>query len=712
MFDTFAIVGSLCIAGLTIWFVILVRAWLSRSGPGDGAAGEEEERFHSLLRDMPVAYYEIDSHGIVTFVNRKECELRGLRASDMVGQHRAEAFPDSARARVREDLQRRLNGQCSLLPYQEKYLRPDGEILTLEIQESLIVGRQGEVLGLRSLSLDATDRTRKEDEVMQATSELKAIFQALPDIFLRMDTSGLILDYRVPDGAAPANVARQCIGKHVSELLSPAVGALVQDAAVKVVKSRNLVALDYGLPGPGTERYFEARVTPLQWKEVLVIIRDITERRQAEHKLEQYAGQLRAKNEDLEHALAGAREATEIKSRFLANMSHEIRTPMNGVMGMTDFLLSTPLSPEQREYAQSVKQSAASLLCVINDILDLSKIEAGKLPVELRPFDLAASVREVAAQFARQAQSKGLEMKTSIPAGPLALSGDSGRLRQILTNLVGNAIKFTEKGSVEVTLRTLSDSRNSVTVEIGVVDTGIGIGVNQQTRLFQSFVQADDSMSRKYGGTGLGLAISKQLVELLGGSIGVQSELGKGSRFWFTLVLQKLSTQEQLALLSAAVEAKPAEQPAPIVAAAAAGASGTTVPQSASCNGARVLLAEDNPVNQRITQRLLQKVGATVDVVADGRKAVEAFRKSSYDLVLMDCQMPEMDGYEATHDIRASEEPGHHVPIVALTAHAMAGDRERCIASGMDDYLSKPTTLQDLERTIHKWLAAAVSPQS
>ena len=255
MFDTFAIVGSLCIAGLTIWFVILVRAWLARAGPGDSATGEAEELFHSLLRDLPVAYHELDSHGVVTFVNRKECELRGLRASDMVGRHLAEAFPETARVRVREELQRRLNGQCALLPYQEKYLRPDGEILTLEIQESLLVDRQGDVLGLRSLSLDATERTRKEDEVLQATSELKAIFQALPDIFLRMDTSGLILDYRVPEGAAPAS-ARRCIGKHVSELLSPAVGAMLQDAAVKVVKSRNLVALDYGLPWAGLRALF------------------------------------------------------------------------------------------------------------------------------------------------------------------------------------------------------------------------------------------------------------------------------------------------------------------------------------------------------------------------------------------------------------------------------------------------------------------------
>jgi CheY-like chemotaxis protein len=288
------------------------------------------------------------------------------------------------------------------------------------------------------------------------------------------------------------------------------------------------------------------------------------------------------------------------------------------------------------------------------------------------------------------------------------VKGDAGRLRQILTNLIGNAVKFTEQGQVQLRMRVLRDTEDAVTLELCVVDTGIGIGLKQQSRLFQSFVQADDSMSRKYGGTGLGLAISRQLVEMLGGSIGVESKLGEGSRFWFTAIFHKLAPGEQIAALAEAVQETQRG-------ALAKGSlkSGTPENQAARSetaqlptprDGTRILLVEDNLVNQRITQRLLEKAGFQVGVAANGRLAVEAFQNSHYDLILMDCQMPEMDGYEATQAIRHIEGSQEHIPIIAITAHAMEGDREKCLACGMDDYLSKPTALVDLHRVITTWL--------
>src|SRR5439155_260728 len=280
----------------------------------------------------------------------------------------------------------------------------------------------------------------------------------------------------------------------------------------------------------------------LHWKEIIVIVRDITERKHAEKRLHQYAEEVEEKNADLASALAVAREATLLKGRFLANMSHEIRTPMNGVLGMIELLLDTPLNSEQQEYAEAVKHSAGALLTITNDILDLSKIEAGRLTIECIPFDLVATVKEIAAWFATRARAKGLDLTTGLPDDtPPAIRGDPVRLGQILTNLIGNAIKFTETGSVLIQMETIRDTAESITVRFAVEDTGIGIPVEQRAQLFQSFTQGDSSTTRKYGGTGLGLAISKQLVELLGGDIGVESERGRGSAFWFTAVFEKVT---------------------------------------------------------------------------------------------------------------------------------------------------------------------------
>lgn len=392
-----------------------------------------------------------------------------------------------------------------------------------------------------------------------------------------------------------------------------------------------------------------------------------------------------AKSRELLREKLAAEAANLAKSKFLTHMSHEIRTPLNGVLGNLDLLLDGPLSPEQRSFAETARLSSRALLAVLSDILDLSKIEAGRMEIRPAPFSLAKLVSEVAELMAPLARKKGVGLHVDTQGCSPIVSGDAGRIRQIVTNLLGNAIKFTDRGHVVLSVTQCGEQSGVPLFGISVEDTGIGIPREKLACLFSDFVQVDSSLTRSYDGAGLGLAISRQLALIMGGDISVESELGKGSLFTCKLPLPIVTSTEpdierakRTDVVSSAFDSLPGE-------------------------GCRALLVEDNLVNRRIGQRMLERLGCTVDLAQHGREALDMLSVCCYDIVFMDCQMPVMDGYAATAELRRRETDRRRTPVVAITAHALEGAEEQCRAAGMDDYLTKPIASGDLRNALKKW---------
>jgi two-component system sensor histidine kinase/response regulator len=648
------------------------------------ALAEASSKLEAVIRHSPLAVVTLDLEGKVRSWNPRAEELFGWTEAEVLGAD-LPAIP-GPRRRVEECA----SGQL-LHGGERQALRKDGSRLEVSVWNELLRDASGKVRGVVSLIADNTARKKTEASLRESEQRYRDLFENANDIVFSIDLKGNFTSVNKAGERAGGYTRTELLAMNMEAVLAPedvgraremVAGLLAGVAAGSyelafITKDGRRVALEI----VGRLAFHNGRPAGIQG-----IARDVTERKEWERKLEEYARELSRKNHELSEALAAARLATEAKSRFLANMSHEIRTPMNGVLGMIGLLLETRLDPEQHKYAAEARNSGEALLVLIDEILDITKIEAGKLELRPAPFDFVQWIARAGAVLEVLARQKGIAFRYDIgPGVPRAVRGDQMRLRQVLDNLAGNAIKFTERGEVAVHLALDAETARTVVLRCTVEDTGIGIPPDQVGRLFQSFSQVDNSTTKRYPGAGLGLAISRQLVQLMDGAIGCESDPGRGSRFWFTATLGKL----------------PGSLLAPGPAAELSAAAG---PPRRETAGGSVLLAEDNEVNRLIALRLLERAGYRAEAVPNGRLAVARVMDGGYDAVLMDVHMPEMDGFEATAEIRRREDGSRRTPVIAMTARAMAGDREKCLEAGMDDYITKPVRKAELIAALERWI--------
>jgi PAS domain S-box-containing protein len=787
-------------------------------GPPSSRRPTSEAFYESLVDALPQQIVQKDLSGRFIFANSRFCERVGRAVEDLIGLTDFDLFPADVAARYRSDDERALasGGPVETV---RSYDTSSG-VRHVQAVKSPLRDASGTVVGVQAIIWDITDLKRLEDELHLERELLRALLDASPDdVYFKDRESRFIKVSRSLPRRLGRATAEEAIGRSDADYFDPEhADAARRDEQQIMETGQPIVAkAEHEKTPDGQYRWVLTTKAPLRDRTgtiigTLGITRDISELKRAEA--------------DLAVARDAALESARLKSEFLANMSHEIRTPLNAIVGMSGLLLETELDPEQRDFAGTIRSSADLLLGIINDILDFSKIEAGKMLIESIDFTLDSVIEDTADLLAESAQSRGLELATWVPPHvPRALRGDPSRIRQVLANLVSNAVKFTERGEVVVQVGLAREDVETAVLHFQVRDTGVGIPVEAQSRLFNAFTQADGSTTRRYGGTGLGLAICRQLVTLMGGTIGFDSMPGRGSTFWFTLPLGKQAQpavraprrsldglhvlivddnetnreilRHQLAgwkmrsrsasngpdaltvlrrqmdngdpvqavildmqmpdmdglAVARAIAADPSLSPTRVIIltslahhpheidlrtagiqayltkpvkqsrlfdcladvmsdpaeVAEPAARRTWQPRLQSPGGGprlmRVLLAEDNPVNQKVALRQLAKLGVTADAVGTGTEVLTAIRQAPYDAILMDCQMPELDGYEATRRIRRWEQ-GHPAArpqyIVAVTAHALDGDRERCLDSGMDDYLSKPIRLEDLARALER----------
>ncbi len=774
---------------------------------------ERESFLRAILETAADGIVTIDKDSMIRSFNRAAEIIFGYRAEEVIGTHLERLMPEKFRDLHNSHLNRYVKtGQKSILgagPVAVEALRKGGEVFPIEVSISEL--SQGDNRYFIGILRDITQRQQVEDALRQSELRFRTLIETITSGIQENDCEGKITFSNQGHSNILGYGPNELVGRYIWDMLE-------SDEERERLKAYLAYLLkEQPEPTPFFSRNVrkDGKVIDIQvdWNYkrdsegdvvgFICVITDITARKQVEKELQQ--------------ARDVALQSVRMKSQFLANMSHEIRTPMNGVLGMLGLVKSTPLSQEQQEYIDNAYRSAESLLGIINDILDFSKFEAGKLKLEEIDFDLCSVVEEVADLLAEQAQKKGVELICEIdPAVPCRVNGDPGRLRQVLNNLLGNAIKFTPSGEVVVKVSMVQQVGYPALalLRFDVIDTGIGIAPQAVDSIFESFSQADGSTTRRYGGTGLGLAISRQLVGYMGGKIGVDSVPDKGSRFWFTAKFRSLACEseapsslrgarvlliggnetlrvvlarmlshwgascqemawdeamlddvdatpsvqaivvdmgEELLSVVQAIRRRSRFKETPIVALGPIGhavddseiAVSVTKPvrraqlaaalskvilnpsddvkaaepvreqSRASVLSGRVLVVEDNIVNQKVMAAMLRREGCHVDIANHGKEAVEALAEADYDMVFMDCQMPVMDGYEATQIIRAGEsDGGQHLPIIAVTANAMEGDRERCLIMGMDDYISKPVSADGLRAILQKWLSACDDDRS
>lgn len=640
---------------------------------------EQEQRWESVVRGNKDGIWEWNRETGKTWYSDRYVEMLGYKPGELSsGEHEWEdrIHPEDLE-RVKELLAAHVRGETD--PYEAEYrLRcKDGTYKWILARGKAYIEPNAGIRRMIGSHTDITARKMAEEHLRAAEERYRHLFQfnPLPVIVYDQETLRILA---VNEAAERVYVYRsdELLSLHITDLVPERLRAGA-NTTLKSLKKFPYRSVPFeNITKDGRTILAEATIHNIEFDRRpahVAIVNDVTEITRAQ--------------QELQAALTQAEEASRSKSRFLATMSHEIRTPMNGVIGMTNLLLNTELESEQRDYVETIRSSGEVLLNIINDVLDFSKIESGRLEFEQVEVQLQRVVQEAVGLTAPAAKSKNLAVQVQIaPEVPVTVNGDPGRLCQVLLNLLGNAIKFTQKGQVTVGLSVDDMTAEAVRVRVTVRDTGIGIEADKLQTLFEPFTQADVSTTRRFGGTGLGLAISKSLVELMGGEIGCTSMPGVGSTFWFVVPMARAAASKK-ALLAAG---RSLERPA----------------KASAQKSLRVLVAEDNAVNQKLVVHLLRRMGHVPDVVPNGRKAVEAFQEFPYRLILMDSHMPEMDGFEATQMIRAHEGPEQKSVIISITANALEGDRERSLAAGMDDYIAKPVDAALFEAKMNYWIDA------
>jgi PAS domain S-box-containing protein len=620
---------------------------------------DNEARYRQLVESAQDIIYRTDRWGFFTYVNPVATRVTGWPADRLVGKHFLELIREDHRNRVEAHLKSQFRDRVGSTYDEFIAVTKAGDEIWIG-QNVQLLTEGSKVLGYQAVARDITRRKRAEEALERERRQLRDVVAHAPVAMAILDGEGSLLAHSEQWLALWRLAPVPLPARHHAEALPAALAdALARSRTGPVVATEEQL-----VERPdGSAVYVNWAVHP--WRgpsgEVtgaVAVAQDI---------------------DVLVRARQAAQETSRVKSEFLANVSHELRTPLNGVLGMARLLLDTSLDATQKEYAEIIRRSGRELLGVVDAILDFARAEAGQLELEDTDVEPRRLVEEVCAAVADQAALKGLHVASLVAEEvPRVLRGDGARLRQVLLNLLGNAVKFTPAGTVVARAGLARSAEDAILLRFEVADSGIGIDAATQARLFQPFVQADGSATRRYGGAGLGLALCRRIVSAMGGQIGVRSEPGQGSTFWFTV---------RLARPDGAVPAEPDLR-----------------------RGGRILVVEDNTVNQKVAVAMIESLGYAAEAVGNGLEAVEACAGQTYDAILMDCQMPQMDGYKATAFIREREGLSRRTPIIALTASVTAEDRQRCLSAGMDDYLSKPVPREALASTLRKWIPTAGTP--